>query len=326
MPSIEELQSAVTQSLEAAVDSMRFASELMAKNTAQQQEIELLKAEELAQRAGKCAEQKRRVFEVGKLQAEVERLRGENSELLQENVRLLTPTHDEFRQLLAAQRKGERPVDVEAIVQEIETETGLGPGACAAIQRHAPGILRRHFEPQGEPHERDEVPVRDSAVLEPGVSVEPGVSGASAATAPQRERVEVACGDGRSMESVQAVAAQAVAPASPLRAEERCSCGDGNSGYDCEIHGWPGELRRSQEEAEQLNAELAALRKQVEEGERDTKRLDWLGTEVNFSLVDIVGVSKGSGLFNSNRQGTMRTLREALDAAMAATPEPKEPA
>jgi uncharacterized small protein (DUF1192 family) len=209
MPSIEELQSAVTQSLEAAVDSMRFASELMAKNTAQQQEIERLKAEELAQRAGKCAEQKRRVFEVGKLQAEVERLRGENSELLQENVRLLTPTHDEFRQLLAAQRKGERPVDVEAIVQEIETETGLGPGACAAIQRHAPGILRRHFEPQGEPHERDEVPVRDSAVLEPGVSVEPGVSGASAATAPQRERVEVACGDGRSVESVQAVAARA---------------------------------------------------------------------------------------------------------------------
>lgn len=73
--------------------------------------------------------------------------------------------------------------------------------------------------------------------------------------------------------------------------------------------------------------ELAALRKQVEEGERDKRRLDWLGTEANFSLVDIVGVSKkGSGLFNSNRQGTMRTLREALDAAMAATPEPKEPA
>jgi hypothetical protein len=69
--------------------------------------------------------------------------------------------------------------------------------------------------------------------------------------------------------------------------------------------------------------ELAALRKQVEEGERDTKRLDWLGTENNFCFVDIVGVDKGSGLFNSNRQATMRTLREAIDAA---TPEPKEPA
>jgi uncharacterized small protein (DUF1192 family) len=319
MPSIEELQSAVTQSLEAAVDSMRFASELMAKNTAQQQEIERLKAEELAQRAGKCAEQKRRVFEVGKLQAEVERLRGENSELLQENVRLLTPTHDEFRQLLAAQRTRERPVDVEAIVQEIETETGLGPGACAAIQRHAPGILRRHFEPQGEPHERDEVPVRDSAVLEPGVSVEPGVSGASAATAPQRERVEVACGDGRSMESVQAVAAQAVAPASPLRAEEtHCHCDPDcpSSEHSCPEHGDQAIIRS-------VRAELAALRKQVEEGERDTKRLDWLGTENNFCFVDIVGVDKGSGLFNSNRQATMRTLREAIDAA---TPEPKEPA
>jgi hypothetical protein len=307
MPSVEELQSAVTQSLEAAVDSMRFASELMARNTAQQQEIE--------------------------------RLRGENAELLQENVRLLTPTHDEFRQLLAAQRKGERPVDLslmaDSIVRHLDHQDMLQrdlrcyAGRCKVVAQVLPIIERRmrdHLEPQGESHERDEVPVRDSAVLEPGVSVEPGVSGASAATAPQRERVEVACGDGRSMESVQAVAAQAVAPASPLRAEERCSCGDGNSGYDCEIHGWPGELRRSQEEAEQLNAELAALRKQVEEGERDTKRLDWLGTEVNFSLVDIVGVSKGSGLFNSNRQGTMRTLREALDAAMAATPEPKEPA
>jgi hypothetical protein len=172
MPSISELQSAVTQSLEAAVDSMRFASELMAKNTAQQQEIERLR--ELAnERLGEASEAK------ATLRA-------------------------------AAQRKGERPVDVEALAKEIAAELDYHGGWWREFHvEKVAAILRRHLEPQGEPHERDEVPVRDSAVLEPGVSVEPGVSGASAATAPQRERVEVACGDGRSVESVQAVAARA---------------------------------------------------------------------------------------------------------------------
>jgi len=310
MPSIEELQSAVTQSLEAAVDSMRFAGQLMARNTAQQQEIE--------------------------------RLRG----------LLSNPAIDEYLDAggVAAQRKGERAVDCCSVAKEIldwlEESNWLAscdskPGARAWRASKLLGeyfdlpdgiaaILRRHLEPQGEPHERDEVPVRDSAVLEPGVSVEPGVSGASAATAPQRERVEVACGDGRSVESVQAVAAQAVAPASPVRAEEPDADLSLRLLFEAAVMGCNDTAVLDTGTFSQLRdaveAEFAALRKQVVEGGRDTRRLDWLGTEVNFSLVDIVGVSKGSGLFNSNRQGTMRTLREALDAAMAATPEPKEPA
>ena len=207
----------------------------------------------------------------------------------------------------AAQRKGERVVNVEALVNDLavrawkcDSQHLSGPELYATFFMP---IVRRHLEPQGEPHERDEVPVRDSAVRVSGVSVEPGVSGASAATAPQRERVEVACGDGRSVESVQAVAAQAVAPASPVR----------DAGYSVCI----------------LESELAALRKQVEDGERDTKRLDWLQRKLSdgsdWSCVFGNGRPKVIRWHDGPdaRQASGATLREAIDAA---TPEPKEPA
>jgi hypothetical protein len=229
MPSIEELQSAVTQSLEAAVDSMRFASELMAKNTAQQQEIE--------------------------------RLRGENAELLQENVRLLTPTHDEFRQLLAAQRKGERAVDVEALADELaacEWPKDNWPVSHAALASNMKPILRRHLEPQGD-------------------NCQPTINLAETDSS-----------------------AQAVAPASPVR----------DAGYSVCI----------------LESELAALRKQVEDGERDTKRLERLLSGNCWSVQRQWG-DCGWQVYDPIQArvvGSGRTAKEALDDA--ATPEPKEPA
>lgn len=301
MPSVEELQSAVTQSLEAAVDSMRFASELMTKNTAQQQEIERLRAE-LEVRCGELREAKKIIAKY-------------------------CPTIClDLNDPPAAQRKGERPVDVEAIVQEIETETGLGPGACAAIRHHAPGILRRHLEPQGEPHERDEEGATSGQALQASVSQEP--------PSPSAEPQE----------------AQAVAPASPVRAEGSrgspmevidresryqrvigtCLCGTCQSqiyinaehpeGYcpNCRLiaalhadrDGYKANVRKCE-------AELAALRKQVEEGEKDKAILDWMEREKReFAWCDPDG-----------RCGWIRdTLRQVVTAAMAATPEPKEPA
>jgi hypothetical protein len=283
VPSISELQSAVTQSLEAAVDSMRFASELMARNTAQQQEIERLR--ELAnERLGEASEAK------ATLRA-------------------------------AAQRKGERPVDVEALADELaacEWDEEYWAASHEILARKMLPILRRHLEPQGEPHERDEVPVRDSAVRVSGVSVEPGVSGASAATAPPRERVEVACGDGRSVESVQAVAAQAVAPAFPARAEEALKYW---SSLLEDLH--TGACSPEYTAFRLVKAELAALRKQVEEGDK-----------VIDSCAAVLRASKNFGLHECLRKIPLVVeLKSYIKKhwghewdGFAATPEPKEPA
>jgi hypothetical protein len=287
VPSISELQSAVTQSLEAAVDSMRFASELMAKNTAQQQEIE--------------------------------RLRGENAELLQENVRLLTPTHDEFRQLLAAQRKGERAVDVESLADELaacEWPQDNWPVSHAALASNMKPILRRHLEPQGEPNERDEVPVsQELPSVQPERQVSAGDVAGQAVPDEAEQRLAMAQGRNREGDSTRYPAPQAVAPASPVRAEEKEAtyreeqresrliaayaaleslCDSAANGYD-DKQPYLSAREDVYDGFILLQAELAALRKQVVEARSA------LGSIRTIASVEILDIDD-------------------------ATPEPKEPA
>jgi hypothetical protein len=283
MPNIEELQSAVTQSLEAAVDSMRFASELMARNTAQQQEIE--------------------------------RLRGENAELLQENVRLLTPTHDEFRQLLAAQRKGERAVDVEALAKDLAEEIVPEGFYDSAVEVMRP-ILRRHLEPQGEPNERDEVPVsQELPSVQPERQVSAGDVAGQAVPDEAEQRLAMAQGRNREGDSTRYPAPQAVAPASPVRAEEKEAtyreeqresrliaayaaleslCDSAANGYD-DKQPYLSAREDVYDGFILLQAELAALRKQVVEARSA------LGSIRTIASVEILDIDD-------------------------ATPEPKEPA
>jgi hypothetical protein len=283
MPSVEELQSAVTQSLEAAVDSMRFASELMARNTAQQQEIE--------------------------------RLRGENAELLQENVRLLTPTHDEFRQLLAAQRKGERAVDVEALAKDLAEEIVPEGFYDSAVEVMRP-ILRRHLEPQGEPNERDEVPVsQELPSVQPERQVSAGDVAGQAVPDEAEQRLAMAQGRNREGDSTRYPAPQAVAPASPVRAEEKEAtyreeqresrliaayaaleslCDSAANGYD-DKQPYLSAREDVYDGFILLQAELAALRKQVVEARSA------LGSIRTIASVEILDIDD-------------------------ATPEPKEPA
>jgi hypothetical protein len=283
MPSVEELQSAVTQSLEAAVDSMRFASELMARNTAQQQEIE--------------------------------RLRGENAELLQENVRLLTPTHDEFRQLLAAQRKGERAVDVEALAKDLAEEIVPEGFYDSAVEVMRP-ILRRYLEPQGEPNERDEVPVsQELPSVQPERQVSAGDVAGQAVPDEAEQRLAMAQGRNREGDSTRYPAPQAVAPASPVRAEEKEAtyreeqresrliaayaaleslCDSAANGYD-DKQPYLSAREDVYDGFILLQAELAALRKQVVEARSA------LGSIRTIASVEILDIDD-------------------------ATPEPKEPA
>jgi hypothetical protein len=290
---------------------------------------------------------RKRGKELAAQQQEIERLRGENAELLQENVRLLTPTHDEFRQLLAAQRQGVRPVDKFGLAYENELVRRLSNAVCKHVEQEYTGQgyvqrlpmdcvirkeLRRHLEPQGEPNERDEVPVsQELPSVQPERQVSAGDVAGQAVPDEAEQRLAMAQGRNREGDSTRYPAPQAVAPASPLV--------DQVQGILCEryVSRWGGSHAESARMIHALyDAELAALRKQVEEGEKDTKRLDWLAEQkmcrdcINYPMLTTCEGGRDWRLLypvGLSRRTTIRpNLREALDASMSATPESKEPA
>ena len=128
--------------------------------------------------------------------------------------------------------------------------------------------------------------------------------------------------------------AQAVAPASPVRAEERrcpiCQRTWNDEFADVCSSNFhlvePNYADRVLALLEAKDAELAALRKRVDDGERDTKRLERLLSGNCWSVQRQWG-DCGWQVYDPIQArvvGSGRTAKEALDDA--ATPEPKEPA
>jgi hypothetical protein len=205
-------------------------------------------------------------------------------------------------------------VDVEALADELaacEWPKDNWPVSHAALASNMKSILRRYLEPQGEPNERDEVPVsQELPSVQPERQVSAGDVAGQAVPDEAEQRLAMAQGRNREGDSTRYPAPQAVAPASPVR----------DAGYSVCI----------------LESELAALRKQVEEGEKDTKRLDWLAEQkmcrdcINYPMLTTCEGGRDWRLLypvGLSRRTTIRpNLREALDASMSATPESKEPA
>jgi hypothetical protein len=125
-------------------------------------------------------------------QQEIERLRGAIAELCQTGDEQIQTILDLRRELAAAQRKGERAADVDWLAAEIAAACSRRLASASDanwgfLQIVTP-ILRRHLDPQGEPHERDEVPVQETSSDSRGnrkdaVPVEPTLHGVPEGTA-----------------------------------------------------------------------------------------------------------------------------------------------
>lgn len=311
----------------------------------------------------------RQAKELAAQQQEIERLRGERDKRLDDYE---DEIHDLRERLAAAQPKGERVVDVEAFVAE--------------VRKQVAAAIRRHLEPQGEPHERDakrpaddrdqrsrdvlrdnngEVPL-PSDLQQP----EQAVGGGGQVEVPASsvgEAQAVAPASPGFWETVRAYVAdeEPRAPASPVREEtsaekakrmggeirEMVRSVDWGTAFDiptkpspvreggwiCKNCGRPtmhmgdecfecgkNESNRTRAiESEQkmfvMEKELAALRKQVEEGERLARACLWADSHQKAARVHpgyVVGVLNC----------VVWEMQDALAAFRSATPEPKEPA